>query len=116
MTGGRVRKIATVRRRRCLSVTYGDGVSDVDIRDLVEFHKSHGKLATVTTVPPTSRFGMLDMAENDRVRAFIEKPKTDGWMSAGFFVFESPGLRLPGRRRVHLRTRTAGTAGRATAS
>ena len=68
-------------------LTYGDGVSDVDIRRLVEFHKSHGKIATVTTVPPISRFGVIDLAENERVSSFNEKPKTDGWINAGFFVF-----------------------------
>ena len=70
MTGGRIRKIEQYVDDDTFLVTYGDGLTDVDIRDLVEFHKSHGKLATVTTVPPTSRFGMLDMADNDRVGAF----------------------------------------------
>jgi glucose-1-phosphate cytidylyltransferase len=69
-------------------VTYGDGVSDVNIRKLIEFHKSHGKLATVTTFRPVSRFGILDINESHLVQNFIEKPKSDAWASAGFFVFE----------------------------
>ena len=86
MTGGRIRKIEKYVDGDIFLMTYGDGLIDVNICDLVEFHKSHGKIATVTTVPPTSRFGMIDMADNDRVGAFNEKPKTDGWMSAGYFV------------------------------
>ena len=71
-----------------LPISYGDGVSDVNIRRLLDFHKSHGKIATVTSVAPISRFGMLDLAEQGHVQRFAEKPKTDGWMSAGYFVFQ----------------------------
>jgi len=69
-------------------MTYGDGVSDVDIPRLLEFHRSHGKLATVTTFRPISRFGILDIDEANQVLNFIEKPKSDAWASAGFFVFD----------------------------
>jgi glucose-1-phosphate cytidylyltransferase len=69
-------------------VTYGDGVSDVNIGKLLEFHKSHGKLATITTMRPFSRFGILELGPKGDVRAFKEKPQMDGWASAGFFVFE----------------------------
>src|SRR5215831_9280858 len=62
MTGGRIRKVEKYVDREPFLLTYGDGVSDVDIRSLVEFHKSHGRIATVTTVPPISRFGMADVA------------------------------------------------------
>jgi glucose-1-phosphate cytidylyltransferase len=86
MTGGRIRKIEKYIDDDLFLLTYGDGVSDVNIRDLVEFHKSHGRLATVTTVKPTSRFGMLELAAGDRVQTFREKPNTDGWISAGYFV------------------------------
>lgn len=86
MTGGRIHKIEKYIDGDTFLLTYGDGVSDVNIRDLVEFHTRHGKIATVTTVSPTSRFGMLDLASEDRVRSFNEKPQTGGWMSAGFFV------------------------------
>lgn len=86
MTGGRVRRIRKYIDDDTFLLTYGDGVSDVNVSELVAFHKSHGKLATVTTVPPTSRFGLLELGGQDRVERFMEKPKTDGWMSAGYFV------------------------------
>ena len=69
-------------------VTYGDGVSDLDISNLVAFHKSHGRLATVTAVRPISRFGQIQTAEDNRVESFSEKPKAEGHISAGFFVFD----------------------------
>ena len=68
--------------------TYGDGLSDVDVSALVEFHKSHGKLATVTTVRPPSRFGVMDLNSDGSVARFREKPQADGWVNAGYFVFE----------------------------
>ncbi len=70
-------------------VTYGDGVSDVDIPKLLEFHRSPGKIATVTTFRPISRFGILDINTSNQVKNFIEKPKSDAWASAGYFVFEN---------------------------
>jgi glucose-1-phosphate cytidylyltransferase len=88
MTGGRLRRVRKYLSDDCFMVTYGDGVSDVDIRGLVEFHKSHGRLATVTTFRPTSRFGILDINSDNQVQNFIEKPKSDAWASAGFFVFQ----------------------------
>jgi glucose-1-phosphate cytidylyltransferase len=88
MTGGRLRRARKYLSDDCFMVTYGDGVSDVDIRGLVEFHKSHGRLATVTTFRPTSRFGILDINSDNQVQNFIEKPKSDAWASAGFFVFQ----------------------------
>jgi glucose-1-phosphate cytidylyltransferase len=89
MTGGRVRRV-----RRFLGdattflVTYGDGLCDVDIRAVVNFHRRHGKLATVTAVRPTSRFGLLSVEDDSRVSRFAEKPAVDGWANAGFFVFD----------------------------
>lgn len=72
-------------------MTYGDGVADIDLKALVEFHKSHGKLATVTAVHPTARFGQLEF-DGDMVAAFNEKPQLDrGWINGGFFVLE-PGV------------------------
>jgi glucose-1-phosphate cytidylyltransferase len=68
-------------------VTYGDGLADVDIRRLVEFHEQHGKSATITTVRPLSRFGMVDVGSRSVVKNFREKPQVDDWVSAGFFVF-----------------------------
>jgi glucose-1-phosphate cytidylyltransferase len=88
MTGGRVRKIKKYIDGDTFLLTYGDGVSDVDIGRLLEFHRSHGRIATVTSVPPISRFGMLELSPKGQVVSFAEKPQTDGWMSAGFFVFQ----------------------------
>jgi glucose-1-phosphate cytidylyltransferase len=87
MTGGRVLRARRYIEGNTFMVTYGDGVADVDIGRLLRFHREHGKLATVTAVQPTSRFGILDL-DGDRVRNFAEKPKLQGWSSAGFFVFE----------------------------
>ena len=68
-------------------LTYGDGVSDVDIQKLVEFHKSHGKLATMTAIQPEGRFGALDISKNNEINSFIEKPKGDNaWINGCFFV------------------------------
>lgn len=86
MTGGRIRRIQKYISEDTFLLTYGDGVIDVDLRAVVDFHKSHGKIATVTTVRPISRFGMIELGAEDRVACFAEKPKSDGWMSAGFFV------------------------------
>ena len=88
MTGGRLKRAQKYIPDDCFMVTYGDGVSDVDIRKLVEFHKSHGKLATVTTFRPISRFGILDINSENQVQNFIEKPRSDAWASAGYFVFQ----------------------------
>lgn len=88
MTGGRIQKIARYIDSDTFLLTYGDGVCNVDIRNLIEYHKQHGKLATVTTVTPVSRFGMVDIGVEDQVHRFTEKPKTDGWVSAGYFVLD----------------------------
>jgi len=88
MTGGRVRKIQKYIDGDTFLLTYGDGVADVDIGRVLAFHKSHGRLATVTTVAPISRFGIMELAEHDRVLRFTEKPKSEGWLSAGYFVFD----------------------------
>ena len=88
-TGGRVKRIQPYIGNETFMLTYGDGVSDVDIKRLMAFHKSHGKLATITSTQPGGRFGALDVAEDGRVLGFKEKPKGDGgWINAGFFVFE----------------------------
>jgi len=87
MTGGRIKRVAAhLDDTFCL--TYGDGVGDVDIKKLIRFHKSHGKLATVTAVSQPSRFGVLDI-HDDKVRNIREKSDADGAViSGGFFVFE----------------------------
>ena len=88
MTGGRVRKIQKYIDGDTFLLTYGDGLADVDVCDVLAFHRSHGKLATVTTVAPISRFGILELSAGDRVLRFAEKPKTEGWMNAGYFVMD----------------------------
>jgi glucose-1-phosphate cytidylyltransferase len=95
MTGGRVQRAARYLGNDDLfMMTYGDGVSDVDLRKLVDFHKAHGKLATVTVVRPTSRFGILDVADSGIVTRFAEKPKSLNWTSAGFFVLDRKVIEL----------------------
>jgi len=89
MTGGRVRRIRPYVGNETFMVTYGDGVSDVNIRELHDFHKAHGKAVTVTGCQPGGRFGAMELAQDDIVTKFIEKPRGDGaWINAGFFVME----------------------------
>ncbi|EMJ96565.1 glucose-1-phosphate cytidylyltransferase [Leptospira alstonii] len=88
MTGGRLLRLKDQLSKETFMVTYGDGVSNVDIQKLVNFHKSHGKLATVTAVRPPVRFGELSISGN-QVTQFQEKPQAEeGWINGGFFVFE----------------------------
>jgi glucose-1-phosphate cytidylyltransferase len=89
LTGGRLRRLeAQLRPHGTFMLTYGDGVTDLDINDLVEFHRKHGRLATVTAVRPPARFGTM-LFDGDRVANFHEKPQTgEGWINGGFFVFE----------------------------
>ncbi|MGH7554593.1 MAG: glucose-1-phosphate cytidylyltransferase, partial [Longimicrobiales bacterium] len=90
-TGGRIRRLRSWIGDDTFMVTYGDGLGDVDIRALVEFHQEHGKLATVTAVRPPARFGGLTL-DGESVVEFSEKPQvTEGWINGGFFVFE-PGV------------------------
>lgn len=87
-TGGRVKRLESYLRGETFMVTYGDGVCDVNIKELLAFHKSHGKLATITAVRPPARFGELLFNEDDTVN-FSEKPQTHaGWINGGFIVFE----------------------------
>ena len=92
MTGGRIKRLAPYLKDETFMVTYGDGVADVNIKELVAFHRSHGKLATVTAVHPPARFGELLIGE-DSSTEFTEKPQThEGWINGGFLVFEPPVL------------------------
>lgn len=88
MTGGRLRRVQSYLEQESeFCFTYGDGVSDVNIRQLIEFHRKHGKLASLTAVYPPGRFGALDLDSNSQVQSFVEKPKGDGGMvNGGFFV------------------------------
>lgn len=88
MTGGRLRRLREWLKDETFMVTYGDGVGNIDIRSLLEFHRDNGKLATVTAVRPPARFGGLKL-NGDAVCKFSEKSQTDeGWINGGFFVFE----------------------------
>jgi glucose-1-phosphate cytidylyltransferase len=86
MTGGRLLRAARYLRDDTFLLTYGDGVANIDIAALVEYHKSHGKLATVTSVTPLNRFGVVDIDGDGAVRKFAEKPQLDSPMSGGYFV------------------------------
>lgn len=87
LKGGRLKKIAKYVGEETFMVTYGDGLADIDIDALLEFHRAHGKVATVTGINPASRFGELKV-RGDKVESFVEKPKTmQGQVNGGFFVF-----------------------------
>jgi glucose-1-phosphate cytidylyltransferase len=93
MTGGRLRRVAEFIDGDTFCLTYGDGVSDVDITALVAFHAAHGKAATVTAVPSPGRFGILDIGKNQSVSRFHEKPDNEmGWINGGFFVLNRKAL------------------------
>jgi glucose-1-phosphate cytidylyltransferase len=90
-TGGRVKKMKNYIGNETFMLTYGDGIADIDIDKLLEFHRSHGKLVTMTAVRPNARFGELQL-QGDSVKEFKEKPQLeDGWINGGFFVIE-PGF------------------------
>ncbi|HEY7986651.1 MAG TPA: glucose-1-phosphate cytidylyltransferase [Methylophilaceae bacterium] len=86
MTGGRLKRVGEYLDDEDFCFTYGDGVADINIGKLLEFHKQHGRLATVTAVQPPGRYGALDM-HGSEVRGFLEKPQGEGgWINGGFFV------------------------------
>ena len=88
MTGGRLLRLKPLLEGERFMVTYGDGLGNIDIRALLGFHESHGRLATVTAVRPPSRFGALQI-EGDTVKQFSEKPQVqEGWINGGYFIFE----------------------------
>ncbi len=89
MTGGRIKRIQPYVNNSTFMLTYGDGVSNINIKELVDFHKKNKKMVTVTAVQPESRFGVLDINNAHEVKSFLEKPKGDiGWINGGFFVCE----------------------------
>jgi glucose-1-phosphate cytidylyltransferase len=91
-TGGRIKRLREWIGGETFMLTYGDGVGDVNIRELIAFHKSHGKLATISAVRPPARFGGLHLNGGEQVVEFTEKPQADGgWINGGFFVLE-PGV------------------------
>jgi glucose-1-phosphate cytidylyltransferase len=94
MTGGRLKRLETLLGDGTFMMTYGDGVSDIDLTRLLRFHRDHGRLATVAAVRPPARFGGLEF-DGDRVVRFTEKPQLgEGWINGGFFVLEPEVLKL----------------------
>ena len=90
MTGGRIKRIKDYIDGDTFLLTYGDGVCDINIKDLVKFHKSHKKLATVTAIQPGGKFGALSIDESDKITSFVEKSKEDGgWINGGYMVLSS---------------------------
>lgn len=93
MTGGRVKRAKDYIGNEPFMLTYGDGVSDVNIKDLLAFHKKNNKKITMTSIQPEGKFGALKIEENNKISSFLEKPKGDGaWINGGFFVCESSVL------------------------
>ncbi len=88
-TGGRIKRMRPYIEGDVFFATYGDGLADLDLRQLEAFHRSHGRIATVTVVRPRLTFGLLDVDEERRVTRFNEKPCLDGWINGGFFVFDT---------------------------
>ena len=93
MTGGRLKRVAEFLGGETFCMTYGDGLSDVDIGAELAFHRSHGRLATVMAVQPPGRFGVLNLKEDGGVASFSEKPRDEiGWINGGFFVLEPAAI------------------------
>jgi glucose-1-phosphate cytidylyltransferase len=93
MTGGRVKRVREYLGNETFCMTYGDGLSDIDIASEVAFHQRHGKLATVAAVQPPGRFGVLNIGPQSNVSSFEEKPQDEiGWINGGFFVLEPAAL------------------------
>lgn len=89
MTGGRIKKAKEYINNETFFLTYGDGVADINIKELINFHRKHGKAVTVTAVQPEGKFGALEIDENNKVHSFMEKPRGDGsWINGGFFICE----------------------------
>lgn len=95
MTGGRVKRLQEYIGDETFMLTYGDGVANIDLAKLVNFHRNHGKMATITAVHPAARFGELVISKDQSVQSFKEKPQTtQGWINGGFFVLEPEFLDL----------------------
>jgi len=89
MTGGRIKKAQEYVGNEPFMLTYGDGISDVNIKELIDFHKKSGKLATLTAIQPSGKFGAINIEGSGSISSFTEKPQGDGaWINGGFFVLE----------------------------
>lgn len=88
MTGGRIKMIQRYVEGESFLATYGDGIADIDLGGLLEFHNSHGKTATLTVTQPTTRFGVVEIDDSGMVSSFREKPKVNDWINMGYFIFE----------------------------
>ena len=95
MTGGRLKRVENfIKEKEIFCFTYGDGLADINISDLISFHKKHGNEATITTVNPLSKFGFVDIGKNNKVKNFSEKPKLNkNWINGGFFVLNKSVLK-----------------------
>ncbi len=94
MTGGRVKRMQSYLDQGTFMLTYGDGISDINLDELLAFHRSHGKMVTITAVRPGARFGELEL-ENNKILSFKEKPQLqEGWINGGFFVIEPEFLKM----------------------
>ncbi|MRR57002.1 MAG: glucose-1-phosphate cytidylyltransferase [Deltaproteobacteria bacterium] len=87
-TAGRLKRVERYIGNEEFMLTYGDGLADVNLHELIEFHRSHGRIATMTSVQPAGRFGLLGIEEDGRVSSFQEKPQNGGWINGGFFVLK----------------------------
>ena len=99
-TGGRVARAREHLEAGTFCLTYADGVADIDLAQLLRFHRAHGRLATMTVVRPRNPWGVAHLAEDGRVEGFSEKPRLDTWVNGGFFVMEPGALDSIGRDQV----------------
>jgi glucose-1-phosphate cytidylyltransferase len=86
-TGGRLKKVEKLISDETFMVSYGDGLSDADLLELLNFHKNHGKIASLTAIQPFHQFGILEIEKDQKITTFIEKPRMKEWINGGFFVF-----------------------------
>jgi glucose-1-phosphate cytidylyltransferase len=91
-TGGRIARLGEQLEGKPFCATYVDGVADVDLGALLDFHRSHGALASVTVVQPRLQWGIAELGEDNRVEGFVEKPRSEHWINGGFFCFEPNAL------------------------
>ncbi len=115
-TGGRIARLADRLGGETFCATYADGVADIDLDALLDFHAGHGRLATMTVVRPHLQWGVAELGEGDRVEGFVEKPRSEHWINGGFFCFEPGALAYLGEDSVLEREPLARLAGRGPAA